>query len=163
MRLSILVRNENELLWSSADNFILVVYPIKFVFSCVSYLVWISLGTNRFEFNSVQVYIGSIRVRVNLDLIRVISDFGSIGVITVSDRFSFGSVQFQILGRNRFNSFSCRFGSDFGLFSSGRLVWVTFARSTRPWPYFIHLYRKVRSLYDTRWCRYNFDGNQTIN
>jgi len=96
LRLSILVRNENELLWSSADNVILVVYPIKFIFSCLSYSSWIGWGTNRFGSFQVRVYIGSIRVRVSSDSIRVISNFGSIRIITVSSWFGLGSVQFRI-------------------------------------------------------------------
>ena len=89
------------------------------------------MSTNRFMFNSIRVYIESIRVRVSSGLIRVMSDFGSIWVIIVSDRFGFRSVQFQILGRNQFNSFSCRFGSGFGLFGSSRSVWITFAMSSK--------------------------------
>ena len=89
LRLSILVRNENELLWSSADYVILVVYSIKFVFNCLSSSGWIGSGTNRFGPFWVRVYIGSIRVRVSSGSIRVISDFESIRVITVSDRFDF--------------------------------------------------------------------------
>ena len=126
----ILVRNENELLWVLADNVILVIYPIKFIFIFLSYSGWIDSCTNRLEFNLVRVYIGSIRVRVSSDLIRVISNFGLIWVITVSGRFGFGSVQFRILGQNRLNSFSYQFGSDFRLFSPGHSVRVTFARSS---------------------------------
>ena len=46
----------------------------------------------------------------------------------VLDRFGLG--QFWISGQNRFNFFSCRFGSGFGSFGSGQLDRVTFARST---------------------------------
>jgi len=47
----------------------------------------------------------------------------------VLDRFGFRSDQFRISGQNRFNFFSCRFGSGFGSFGSGQLDWVTFAKS----------------------------------
>jgi len=55
----ILVRNENEHLWSLADNVILVVYLLKFIFSYLSYSGWIGSGTNQFGFNSVRVISGS--------------------------------------------------------------------------------------------------------
>ena len=111
------------------------------LFSCLSYKICfyliilfgyksvrVQIGSGLIRFGSfrVRVYIGSIKIRVSSGSIRVMSDFGSIRVITVSDRFDFGSVQFRILGRNRFNSFSCRFGS----FGSGYSVRVTFARCT---------------------------------
>ena len=129
LKLSILVRNENELLWLSADNVVLVVYPIKFIFSCLSYSSRIGSGLIRFGSFRVGVYIKLIRVRVNSDSIRVISILGLIRVITVSGWFGFRSVQFWILGRNRFNSFSYRFGSDFGMFGLTRSVQITFIRS----------------------------------
>jgi len=47
------------------------------------------------------MYIGSIRVPVGSDPIRVISNFGSIRAIIISGRFGFGTVQFRISGRNR--------------------------------------------------------------
>jgi len=53
--LSILVKNENELLWSAADNVILVVYPVKFIFSCLSSSGWIGqvqIGSGHFGFGS---------------------------------------------------------------------------------------------------------------
>ena len=65
LRLLILVRNENELLWSSADNVILIVHPIKFIFSCLSYSGRIGSNTNRFGFNSVRVISGSGQQQVN--------------------------------------------------------------------------------------------------
>jgi len=120
LRLSILVRNENELLWWSTNNVILVIYPIKFIFNCLSYSGWIGSGLICFRSFQVRVYIGSKRVRVSSDSIRAISNFGSIRVITVSGRFGFGFVQFRISGRNRFNSF---FHVSSGLIS-GCSVWV---------------------------------------
>ena len=133
LRLSILVRNANKLFWSSTDNVSLIVYPMKFVFNCLSYSGWISSGTNRFGFNSVWVISDSDLHRVNKSSSQFGFDSGHIGfwVITVSGRFGFGSVQFRISDRNWFNSFSRRFGSDFELFGSGRLVRVIFIRSTR--------------------------------
>jgi len=74
-------------------------------------------------------HIGSTRFRFSSDLVRVISDFGLNRVIMVLDRFGFGSGQFRISSRNRFNFFSCRFGSGFGSFGSGQLDRITFARS----------------------------------
>ena len=72
-------------------------------------------------------------------------EFGSIRVITVLDRFGFGSVQFQISGRNRFNSFSCRFGSSFGSFDLGHFFQVykilTFLVTNRKVP--THQFGKV--------------------
>jgi len=150
--LSILVRNENELLRSLADNVILVVYPIKFIFNCLFYSGWIDSGTNRFRFYSVRVILGSSlhrvnKIRASSDSIRVISNFRSIRVITVWGRFGFGSVQFRISDRNRSNSFSCRFGSGFGLFGSGRSIRVTFARS-------IYTYMHIYTCICTYMCMY---------
>ena len=118
-----------------ADNVILVVYPIKFIFNYLSYSGWISSGTNRFGFNLVRIISGSGLHRVNKSSGQFGFDSGHIGfrVITVLGRFDFLSVQFRILGRNRFNSFSCRFGAGFGLFGSGRSIRVTFARSSSDW------------------------------
>ena len=115
LRLSILVRNENELLWSSADN-VIFIYPIKFIFSCLSYSGWIGSGTNRFGFYSVRVISGSGLYRVNKSLGQFGFDSGHIRFRINSDHYSFGSVrfwvvQFWISSRNRFNSFSCRIGS----------------------------------------------------
>ena len=155
MRLSILVRNEDKLLWSSANNIILIIYPIKFIFSCLFHSGWIDSGTNRFGFNSVRVISGSGLYWINESSVgsgsvRFISDYGSNRVNKISVRFgfgsghigfrvnsgcySFGSVRFwvgSISGWNRFNLFSCRFGFDFGSFGSGHSDRVTFARSTR--------------------------------
>jgi len=61
----------------------------------------------------------SIRARISSDSIRVISDLGSIRVITVSGRFGFGSVSFRISDQHQFNPFSCRYGSGFGSFGFG--------------------------------------------
>ena len=129
LRLSILVRNETELLWLSADNIILVVYPIKFIFTCLSYSGWISLGTNRFGFNLLRFISGSGLHRVNKSSGQFRFDSGhiefrSIRVITVLSRFGFGSVQFRISGQNQFNSFSCRFGFGFWSFDSGHFCQV---------------------------------------
>ena len=139
LRLLILVRNENELLWSSADH-VIFVYPTKFIFSYLSYSGWIDSSTNLFEFNLVRVISDSSLHRVSSDSVQfisgygsnrankisghfgfdsVISDFKLIRIITVSCWFGFGSVQFRISGRNRFNSFSRRFGSGFGPPRSG--------------------------------------------
>ena len=70
-------------------------------FSNLSYSDWTGSGTNQFEFNLVRiisdsVYIGSIRVRVSSDSIQVISDFGSILVITISGWFGFRLVRIEI-------------------------------------------------------------------
>ena len=86
---------------------------------------WIGSDTSRFGFNLVQVISGSGLHRVNKNSGQFGFDSGHVEfrVIAVSDRFGFGSVQFWISGRNRFNSFSCRFGlgSDrsVGSFGSG--------------------------------------------
>jgi len=119
LRLSILIRNENELLWSSADKVILVVYLIKFVFSCLSYLDWIGSGTSWFGFNSVRVISGS-------DLHRVNKSSGQFGFDSCHIGFRVGSSRFniRISGRNQFNSFSYWFGSDFRLFGSGHFCQV---------------------------------------
>ena len=98
----------------------LVVYSIRHR----SARVQIGSGLIRFGLFWVRVYIGSIRVQVGLDSTQVISNFGSIWVITVSDQFGFGSVQFRISGQNRFNSFSCWFGSGFELFGSSHFCQV---------------------------------------
>ena len=134
LRSSILIKNENELLWSSADNIILVIYPIKFIFSCLFYSGWIGSGLIRFGLFRVRVYIRSIRVRVSSDLVRFISGYGSNWVNKISgqfgfdlDHYSFGSVQFQISDWNQFNSFLCRLRSDFGSFGSGQSSRITFA------------------------------------
>jgi len=98
----------------------LLVYPIR----VGSDRVQIGSGLIWFGLFRVQVYIGSIRVQVSSGSIRIMSNFGSIQFITVSDRFGFGSVQFQISVRNRLISFSCRFRSNFGSFGSGHFCQV---------------------------------------
>ena len=102
-----------------------------FVYSIRVGSIRVQIGSGLIRFGSfrVRVCIGSLRVRVRSDSIQIISDFGLIRVISVLGRFGFGSFQFRISGRNRFNSFSCRFGSGLGSFGSGRSVQVTFARS----------------------------------
>jgi len=117
LRISILVRNENGLLWSSVDNVILVVYSIKFVFSCLSYSGWIGSGTNRFGFNSVRVYIWSIRVHIRSDSIQVVWDFGSIRVV-----LDFESVRFWVVSISDFGSKSVQ------LFLMSVWVWFRVVR-----------------------------------
>ena len=117
LRLSILVRNENELLWSLADNVILVVYPIKFVFSCLSYSGWIDLGTN-----SVRVISGSSLHRVNKSSGQFEFDSSHIGFWVNSDHYSFGSVRFWIGSISDFGSKSVR------LFLMSVRVWFRVVR-----------------------------------
>ena len=108
----ILVRNENEFLWSLADNVILIVYPIKFIFSCLFYSGSIGSVTNRFGFNSdLGLH------RINKSSGQFGFDSGHIRFRVNSDHYSFGSV--RISGRNRFNSFSCWFESRFESFDLG--------------------------------------------
>ena len=68
-------------------NVILVVHPIKFVFSCLSYSGWIGSGTNRFGFNLVRVILGSGLHQVNKSSGRFGFDSG---------HYSFGSVRFWV-------------------------------------------------------------------
>jgi len=113
-------RNENELLWSLAENVILVIYPIKFVFSCLPIwvgLIRVQIGSGLIRFGSfrVRVYIGSIRVQISSNSIRVIEDFGSIRFITVSGRFNF---EFQV----KIGSTLSHVGSSLVSGRSGRVV-----------------------------------------
>ena len=75
-------------------NVILFVYPIKFVFSCLSYSGWIGSGTNRFGFNSIRVVSNSGLHRVNKSLGRFGFDSGHIGFRVNSGHYSFKSVRF---------------------------------------------------------------------
>jgi len=129
LRLSILVRNENELLLSSVDNVILVVYTIKFIFSCLSYWGWIGLGTNWFGFNLIRVIsdLGLHRVNKSSDQFRFDSDH--IGFWVNSGHYNFGSLRFWVGSISDFGSksvqlFSCRFKSGFGSFGSGHFCQV---------------------------------------
>jgi len=92
LRLSILVGNENWLLWSSADNVILVVYLIKFVFTCLFYSGW----SVRVQIGSGLIRFGSFRVRVNKSSGQLGFDSGHVGFRINSDHYSFGSVRFWI-------------------------------------------------------------------
>ena len=86
LRLSNLVKNENELLWSSTNNVILVVYPIKFVFSYVSYSG------------------NSARVILDWGLHRINKSSGQFGFY-LGHMGQFGSLQFRVgavLGRFNF-------------------------------------------------------------
>jgi len=96
LKLSILIINKNELLWSSADNVILLVYPIKFAFSCLSYSGWIGSGTNQFGFNSVRLISGSSLHRVNKSSSQFGFDSGHIEFRVNSGHYSFGSVRFWV-------------------------------------------------------------------
>ena len=132
----ILVRNENEHLWSLADNIILVVHPLKFIFSYLSYLGWIGLGTNRFEFNSVQVISLSDLHRVNKSSGQFGFDSGYIGFRVNLGHHSFGSLQFRVgsvLGRFNFE-FRVEISSTLSHVGSGLVsdhsVRVTFGRSS---------------------------------
>ena len=104
LKLSILVRNENELLWSSADNVILVVYPIKFVFTCVFYSGWIGSGTNWLGFNSVQIISGSDLHRVNKSLGQFRFDSGHVRLPVNSSHYSFRSVRLWVGSISDFGS-----------------------------------------------------------
>ena len=74
----------------------LVVYPIKFVFTCLSYLGWIGLVTNRFEFNSVRVISGSGLHWVNKSSGKFRFDSGHVGFWVNSGHYSFRSARFWV-------------------------------------------------------------------
>ena len=95
-RLSILVRNEIDLLWSLANNAILVVCPIKFVFSCLSDSGWIGSGANRFGFNSVPVISGLGEHQLNNSSGQFGFDSGHIRFWVNSSHYSFESVRFWV-------------------------------------------------------------------
>ena len=94
MKLSILVRNENELLSSSTDNVILTIYPLKFVLRYLAYLGWIGSGTNQFGFNSVWAISGLSLHWVNKSSGQFEFDSGHIGFQVNSSHYSFRSVRF---------------------------------------------------------------------
>jgi len=103
----ILVKNESELLWSLADDVILVVYPLKFIFSYSSYSGWISSDTNRFGFNSVRVISGSRLHQVNKSSghigfrVEINSTLSHVGLGLVSGR-SIRVIQFGSFGSGHF-------------------------------------------------------------
>jgi len=94
-------------------NVILFVYPIKFVFSCLSYSGRIGSGTNRFGFNLVRVNSGSGQFGF---------DSGHIGFWVNSVYYSFGSVRFWVGSISDFGSKSVQ------LFLVSVRVWLQVVR-----------------------------------
>lgn len=92
-------------------------------------------GLDQFGSESIRVILGSSVHRVNKMVVssysvQIILGFESNQVNMVSSQFSFRSVQFQVSGQERFNSFRYRFGSNFGLFGLGHSDWVSFSKFT---------------------------------
>jgi len=159
LRLSILVWNENDLLRSSVDNVILVVYPIKFLFTWLFYS-----STNRFGFNSVRIISGSGLHRVNKNSGQFGFDSGHVGFRVNSGHYSFGSVRFWVGSISNFGSklvqlffMSVRVWVRvvrFGSFGSGHFCQVCFLLSS-----LIHMASKTSSNHMFWTCKVEFCKN----